>query len=67
MKTFNAWYYSFSPYVADFISKQPLLKEVMKILLYPLIGMMLATAILVLSTLTLTALATTQKIIQKLF
>ena len=152
MKAFNAWYYSFSPYIADLISKQPLLKEAMKILLYPLIGilhisaltystlsfspelaivatglvassligiiyfaplslitllcmkrhrkfrldatrlkslaaiwiasialiciaevtatqtiMMLATAILVLSTLTLTALATTQKMIQKLF
>jgi len=40
MVAFNAWYYSFSPYVADFISKQPLLKEVMKILLYPLIGIL---------------------------
>jgi len=40
MKVFNAWYYSFSPYVADFISKQPLLKEAMKILLYPLIGIL---------------------------
>jgi len=40
MKVFNAWYYSFSPYVADFVSKQPLLKEVMKILLYPLIGIL---------------------------
>jgi len=40
MKVFNAWYYSFSPYVADFVSKQPLLKEAMKILLYPLIGIL---------------------------
>jgi len=40
MKAFNAWYYSFSPYVADFISKQPLLKETMKILLYPLVGIL---------------------------
>jgi hypothetical protein len=40
MRAFNAWYYSFSPYIADFISKQPLLKEVMKILLYPLIGIL---------------------------
>jgi len=40
MKVFNAWYYSFSPYVADFISKQPLLKEAMKILLYPLVGIL---------------------------
>jgi len=37
MKAFNAWYYSFSPYIADLISKQPLLKEAMKILLYPLV------------------------------
>ena len=40
MKVFNAWYYSFSPYIADFISKQPLLKEAVKILLYPLIGVL---------------------------
>ena len=40
MKVFNAWYYSFSPYIADFISKQPLLKEAVKILLYPLIGIL---------------------------
>jgi len=40
MKVFNAWYYSFSPYIADFISKQPLLKEAMKILLYPLIAVL---------------------------
>jgi len=40
MKVFNAWYYSFSPYLADFISKQPLLKEAVKILLYPLIGIL---------------------------
>jgi len=40
MKVFNAWYYSFSPYVADFISKQPLLKESMKIVLYPLVGIL---------------------------
>jgi len=40
MKVFNAWYYSFSPNIADFISKQPVLKEAMKILLYPLIGIL---------------------------
>jgi len=44
MKAFNAWYYSFSPYAADFISKQPLLKEAMKILLYPLIGILHTSA-----------------------
>jgi len=45
MKAFNAWYYSFSPYIADFISKQPLLKEAMKILLYPLIGILHISAL----------------------
>jgi len=44
MKAFNAWYYSFSPYVADFISNQPLLKEAMKIILYPLIGILHVSA-----------------------
>jgi len=46
MKTFNAWYYSFSPYVADFVSKQPLLKEAMKILLYPLVGILHISALI---------------------
>jgi len=45
MKAFNAWYYSFSPYIADFISKQPLLKEVMKIFLYPLVGILHISAL----------------------
>jgi len=45
MKVFNAWYYSFSPYVADFVSKQPLLKEAMKILLYPLMGILHVSAL----------------------
>jgi len=45
MKVFNAWYYSFSPYVADFVSKQPLLKEAMKILLYPLVGILHISAL----------------------
>jgi len=45
MKAFNAWYYSFSPNLADFISKQPLLKEAMKILLYPLIGILHISAL----------------------
>ena len=40
MKAFNAWYYSFSPYIADSLSRQPLLKEAMKILLYPLISIL---------------------------
>jgi len=45
MKAFNAWYYSFSPYIADFISKQPLLKETMKILLYPFVGILHISAL----------------------
>jgi len=45
MKAFNAWYYSFSPYVAEFISKQPLVKEAMKILLYPLVGILHISAL----------------------
>jgi len=45
MKVFNAWYYSFSPYVADFISNQPLLKEAIRILLYPLIGILHVSAL----------------------
>jgi len=44
MKVFNAWYYSFSPYVADFISNQPLLKEAIRIILYPLIGILHVSA-----------------------
>jgi len=45
MKVFNAWYYSFSPYIADSISKQPILKETMKILLYPLVGILHISAL----------------------
>jgi len=45
MKAFNAWYYSFSPYIADFISKQPLLKGAMKIILYPLMGILHISAL----------------------
>jgi len=44
MTVFNAWYYSFSPYVADFISNQPLLKEAIRIILYPLIGILHVSA-----------------------
>lgn len=40
MRVFNAWYYSFSPAVAGFIAQQPILKAVMKIILYPLIGIL---------------------------
>jgi hypothetical protein len=37
MQVFNAWYYSFSPYLADNISKNFVLKAFTKIFLYPLI------------------------------
>jgi len=38
MKTFNAWYYSFSPQVATWIYNNPVAKGPMKILLAPLLG-----------------------------
>jgi len=40
MKAFNAWYYSFSPYIAQFIAGNTFARAVMKILLYPLIGIL---------------------------
>ncbi|MEM3507191.1 MAG: CFI-box-CTERM domain-containing protein [Candidatus Bathyarchaeia archaeon] len=44
MIAFNAWYYSFSPYIAEIIDKNSLLKEFMKIVLYPLIKMLQLSA-----------------------
>jgi len=44
MKTFNAWYYSFSPYLAEFISENPTLRSITKAILYPLIGILHLTA-----------------------
>jgi len=38
MTAFNAWYYSFSPTVASFISSQPAVAVTMRTLLYPLLG-----------------------------
>ncbi len=38
MKTFNQFYYSFSPTVADFEREQPIFKEIMKITLTPMIS-----------------------------
>lgn len=38
MTAFNAWYYSFSPYVADFEREQPWLQQTVKIAIYPLLG-----------------------------
>ena len=40
MSTFNAWYYSFSPYIAQFIASNTFARAVMKVLLYPLIGIL---------------------------
>jgi len=40
MKAFNAWYYSFSPSVASFIADNPTVRGAMKILLYPLVGIL---------------------------
>jgi hypothetical protein len=40
MLAFNAFYYSFSPQVASYISSVPTLRDLMKILLYPLIGIL---------------------------
>jgi len=40
MVAFNAWYYSFSPYIAQFIANNAFARAVMKVLLYPLIGIL---------------------------
>jgi hypothetical protein len=44
MTVFNAWYYSFSPEVASVIATNNILRGIMKILLYPLIGILHITA-----------------------
>jgi len=40
MTAFNAWYYSFSPSVAGFISDHSSLRPIVKFALYPLIGIL---------------------------
>ena len=40
MTVFNAWYYSFSPKVAEIIEGNALLRTTMKTVLYPLIGIL---------------------------
>jgi hypothetical protein len=40
MRVFNAFYYSFSPGVASFIASQSIVRAGMKIVLYPLIGIL---------------------------
>jgi len=44
MKAFNGWYYSFSPSVANFIADNPTVRAAMKILLYPLVGILYLSA-----------------------
>jgi len=41
---FNAWYYSFSPGVAQYISTHWAERAVMKVVLYPLVGILYLTA-----------------------
>jgi peptide/nickel transport system substrate-binding protein len=43
MNVFNAWYYSFSPYIADFERQQLWLQQTVRIALYPLLGMLTVT------------------------
>ena len=40
MTAFNAWYYSFSPTVADFIDAHPSTKPPMRVILTPLLGIL---------------------------
>lgn len=40
MNVFNAWYYSFSPYVADYEGQQPWLQQTVKVAIYPLLGIL---------------------------
>ena len=40
ISVFNAWYYSFSPTIAGFIAHHSILRALMRIILYPLIGIL---------------------------
>jgi hypothetical protein len=44
MFAFNAWYYSFSPTVANYIASHQIARTVMKVVLYPLIGVLHASS-----------------------
>jgi len=46
MTAFNSFYYSFSPSVAEAVSNYPLLREAVKALLYPLLGILYASTAL---------------------
>ena len=46
MQVFNAWYYSFSPAVADYERQAPWLKSTVQVAIYPLLGILdLSTAV----------------------
>jgi len=45
MEAFNAWYYSFSPMVASAIASNQILKNLAKLVLYPLIGILHVSAL----------------------
>jgi len=40
MNVFNVWYYSFSPYVADYERQQPWLQQIIRTSIYPLLGIL---------------------------
>lgn len=44
MIAFNTWYYSFSPYVANYLSQHWVERTIMKAVLYPLIGILFLTS-----------------------
>ena len=44
MVAFNAWYYSFSPYVASYLTTHWIERTIMKGVLYPLIGILYLTS-----------------------
>ena len=44
MIAFNAWYYSFSPYVAGYLTTHWVERTIMKGVLYPLIGILYVTS-----------------------
>ena len=43
MNVFNAWYYSFSPYVANYEREQPWLQKTVRIGIFPLLGILITT------------------------
>mgnify|MGYP001038799986 CR=1 FL=1 len=44
VKTFNSWYYSFSPAVASFVAEHPVVGPVIKPAVYPFVGIAYASA-----------------------